>query len=141
MAQQIDWKTLSKEVAADRRSGKRVAISYSITVSGVTPDSDAFMDKTRTTNISEHGCCFESDRFFELEEFVTITLKYGPAVGRHQFQVMRVVPDTASNGVQEAALNPVLKKAKWLVGARLEQPISIWGVAFPPKRQPRKTGE
>ena len=153
MAQQVDWKTLSEEVAADRRSGKRVAITYSVTVSGVTPDGDAFLDKTRTTNVSEHGCCFESERLFQLGEIVTITLTQGPAAGQHRFQVVRVVPDTATNvasqiatnGVRNAATNTVqnaaLNKDKWLVGARLVQSTNIWGVVFPPKHRLRKPGE
>lgn len=129
MAQQLDWKTLSEEVAADRRSGKRVAIAYSVTVSGVTPDGDAFLDKTRTTNISEHGCCFESERLFQLGEIVTITLTQGPAAGAHRFQVVRMVPNT------------VVNKDAWLVGARLVQSTNIWGVVFPPKHRLRKPGE
>jgi PilZ domain len=141
MAQQVDWKTLSEEVAADRRGGKRVAITYSVTVSGVTPDGDPFLDKTRTTNVSEHGCCFESERLFQLGEIVTITLTQGAVAGHHRFQVVRVVPDTVPNVASKNTSTAALNKDTWLVGARLVQSTNIWGVVFPPKHRLRKPGE
>jgi PilZ domain len=122
MGQRLEWQEISQEVASDRRECKRLVMGLSITLTGVTLTGEPFSYKTKTTNISTHGCCFESDHPLEPGEIVAITVNARRWNGAHRFQIVWTEED----------------EGRWSVGASLVQSYNVWGVVFPPKHRLRK---
>lgn len=112
-----NWEKVVMEVRADRRRGKRVGMTYAITIRGLSC-GEYFAEETRTTNVSEHGCCFETTHQLARGDIVSLEVRGRVHLGPSTFEVMRV-----SGGPDH-----------WVIGAMLLETTNVWGMSFPQQK-------
>src|ERR1700752_1038430 len=83
----VDWGQLAHDAGADRRTCKRVTICYVLEIAGTSPAGEPFLETSRTLNVSEAGCCFESPRRLLPREIVSLTVQRRQKVGPFNFEV------------------------------------------------------
>lgn len=117
MSATSNWQKVATEVRADRRRGKRVGMSYAITIRGLSR-GEYFAEETRTLNVSEHGCCFETAHQLTRGDIVSLEVRGRVHLGPSTFEVMRVAggPD------------------HWVIGAMLLETTNVWGMSFPQQK-------
>ncbi len=104
----------------DRRTGKRVALSYPIRVSGSDDAGHSFSDLAVTTDVSEQGCRFDLLRELSLGSIVTIHI-----VSRNSGKPQ----DHRKSQFKIAWVSP--SPRGWTIGALILNPANIWRMAFP----------
>src|SRR5689334_14313793 len=117
-----DWSEMVKEIQADRRSGKRLNLFFPIEIQGTDANGALFREQTKTQDISESGCRFET----------TLTLIPGDIIAIK----LNVPEDSVQNR------KPQLFEIAWSapiptgrsVGARKLQGAKLWLVNFPPAK-------
>ena len=117
MSATSNWQKIVAEVKADRRCGKRVGMTYAITIRGISCGA-YFAEETRTMNVSEHGCCFESTHYLKRGDVISVEVRGRIHLGPNTFEVMRTAggPD------------------RWIVGAMLMETADVWGMSFPKQK-------
>lgn len=113
----LRWERLLNEVHDDRRKGVRVGIMYPITVRGVSRGED-FAEETRTLNVSEKGCCFESAHPLRRGDVVSIEVRRRAHLGAKTFRIVYIER----------------RDEVWIVGATLMEGGDVWGISFPNRR-------
>jgi hypothetical protein len=129
MAVSIDWIQLSKEAQENRRRGKRVMLNYGLEVRGADERGAFYACAARTRNVSEHGCCFETERMIKQGEVVSL-------------QVMRRNPNGEKQSTKALIFRicwVMQEEDLWIAGAEMAEQEKPWGIAFPPKGQPLKS--
>ncbi len=122
MAQsQTDWDALSKEIARERRRGKRLNLAFSIQIKGLDRAGQAFEETSHTTDISESGCRFKTALPLERGDIVAIQLIQPGGTGLSEaepqlFEIMWIARDTTGR----------------TVGAQKREGKTLWAVSFPP---------
>lgn len=109
-----NWQTLIDEVHADRRRGVRVGIMYPITIRGIS-EGEYFAEETRTLNVSEEGCCFESRHQLRKGDVVSLEVRKRVHLGPRTFQIIHVER----------------RDELWVAGAILMESGDVWGISFP----------
>lgn len=112
-----NWQKVVTEVKADRRRGKRVGMTYPITIRGISR-GEYFAEETRTMNVSEQGCCFETTHHLNRGDIVSLEVRGRVHLGPSTFEVMRTAggPD------------------RWVIGAMLLETADVWGMSFPQQK-------
>jgi hypothetical protein len=125
----INWGELSEETHADRRDGKRIALTYGIEVRGVDESQAFYVCDAKTRNVSEHGCCFEINRQIKKGEVVSLqVMRHSP---KGELQCTKALIFRICWVTREGEL--------WLAGAEMAEQEKPWGIDFPPKGTPLKT--
>jgi hypothetical protein len=106
----------------DRRSGKRIALTFPIEITGLDSTQRLFVERTVTLDVSEIGCRFRLKTQIAKGEVVAVRLIADLAAGPQSkppvlFEVIWV--EQADDG--------------WHAGARNLQPSDIWHMRFPKK--------
>ena len=112
-----NWQKVVTEVKADRRRGKRVGMTYPITIRGISR-GEYFAEETRTMNVSEKGCCFETVHQLNRGDIVSLEVRGRVHLGPSTFEIMRTAggPD------------------RWVIGAMLLETVDVWGMSFPQQK-------
>ena len=110
----------ANEPQLDRRRAKRLNLSFSVEISGVDRSGCAFVERTKTEDVSEMGCRL----------FTTIPFKRGDHLD------IRLVPPNGEKLPEENAqpfeiMWATPTKSGWSVGARNVRGEKIWKVLFP----------
>lgn len=113
-----NWQSLIDEVHADRRRGVRVGIMYPITIRGIS-EGEYFAEETRTLNVSEEGCCFESTHRLKTGDVVSLEVTKRVHLGPRTFEIVHVER----------------KGELWVAGAILMESADVWGISFPQKNK------
>jgi len=120
------WDDLVKDLASDRRGGKRLNLSCPIEISGIDRTGVSFSECTKTQDISERGCRMETSLPLERGDIVAIKLLLDggktPDEAPHFFEIMWTVNNAKGR----------------VVGARKLQSENIWKVSFPPVKSSLK---
>ena len=114
---------LKELTPSERRRSRRVALAFLIEVSGTQLTGAVFHDRVMTTDISEDGCQFTSQRKLSPGEHLSLGLvntDFARFTGNttQPFEVVWAEPGHLG----------------WAVGVRKLRGESIWPVTFPLKR-------
>lgn len=117
MSATSNWQKIVGEVRADRRRGRRVGMTYAITIRGISR-GEYFAEETRTMNVSQQGCCFESTHHLNRGDVISLEVRGRVHLGPNTFEVMRTAggPD------------------RWIIGAMLMETADVWGMCFPQQK-------
>lgn len=113
-----NWQSLLEEVHDDRRRGVRVGIMYPITIRGIS-EGQYFAEETRTLNVSEDGCCFESVHPLKRGDVVSLEVRKRVHLGPRTFQVVHIE----------------VRDGRWIAGAILMESGDVWGITFPHRKK------
>lgn len=113
-----NWQSLVEEVHDDRRRGVRVGIVYPITIRGIS-EGQYFAEETRTLNVSEEGCCFESAHQLKKGDVVSLEVRKRVHLGPRTFQIAHVER----------------RGELCIAGAILMESGDVWGISFPRKNK------
>jgi hypothetical protein len=117
------WAELSEEAQRDRRTERRVNLSFPIEIFGFDKSNHYFTERSVTINVSQGGCGFEIKTPVAARTVVAIRL-------------------VSRRGGQPFPHRPVLfviswvkkmEKDRWAVGASKLQPENLWQIAIPEK--------
>jgi hypothetical protein len=117
-----NWDELVDEVSRDRRSGKRLQLSFVIEITGFDRTGRLFTERTKTVDISEFGCRFD----------LHTPVKTGNVVA------LRLLPPSKESLPKgKPSLFEVMwsvsQRGGWTVGTRKVQNDEMWNVVtFPP---------
>jgi hypothetical protein len=119
---------VTSERDVDRRRAKRLYLNFSVEISGVDRSGCAFVERTKTEDISDTGCRL----------FTTIPFKRGDLLD------IKLVPPYGEKLPQENAWPFEIIWAKptksgWSVGARQIHGEKIWKVLFPAVKRSSET--
>ena len=118
-----NWQSLLEEVHDDRRKGVRVGIIYPVTIRGIS-EGQYFAEETRTLNVSEEGCCFESKHRLQKGDVVSLEVRRRVHLGPKTFQVVHVER----------------RDELWIAGALLMETGDVWGISFPQRKNKTPSG-
>ena len=126
MQEITDWESLIALAREERRSGRRVPLTFPIEVTGLDNSRRLFVERTVTLDVSEAGCRFRLKTPVVSGEVVAIRL------------LTRLDPD-------HEASRPLLFEIAWVeqasegwtAGAKKLQPERMWQVHFPAQRPVR----
>jgi hypothetical protein len=118
-----DSNELANQLVHDRRKGKRLFLNFSIEITGFDLKGNPFVERTRTEEISESGCCLSTRVPLKCGDLLDIKLaspggEMSPEESAHQCEVLWVTEG----------------KTGWSVGVRTLQREKIWKVSFPPSK-------
>lgn len=113
----------SNDPGAQKRRSTRIVHAVPLTVAGVDALGQPFKERTSTLIISCHGCKYQSKHYVPKNSYVTLEIP-NPEAGRPPRTVQARV-----TWVQR----PRTVRELFQVGAELQIPGNVWGVAFPPE--------
>src|SRR5258708_32825194 len=110
-----------------RRKGKGLNLCFPIEVRGTDASGAVFREQTKTQDISESGCRFETKLPLVPGDIIAITLS-GPhdSLQNREPQLFEIAWSTPISSGQS-------------VGARKLRDAKLWGVTFPPAKSSGKS--
>ena len=117
------FKEAVSEPGFDRRKSKRLFLFYPIEISGVDQDGRAFLEQTRTDDISEKGCRLVTSIRLNCGDLINIRLTPPPGTS---------FPKESPQEFKVMWVHPI--KSGWSIGAHKIHDGEIWKVSFPPTK-------
>ena len=113
----------NQEAGAKKRRSTRVAQALPITVRGEDKQGQAFQEHTSTVSINCYGCRFQSKHEIAPGTWISLEIPHRTAGHAPRIVQARVAWVTPARSGHERVQ----------VGAELEIPGNVWGMAFPPE--------
>ena len=113
---------IQQDVESQKRRSTRIAQAVPLTVTGVDALGRPFQERTSTLTINCHGCRYQSKHYVLKNMWVT-------------FEVPHNEPGRDPRSVRARVIwiqRPRTVRELFQIGAELEVPGNVWGIAFPP---------
>lgn len=112
----------SNDLSQQKRRSSRIVQAVPVTVIGTDALGQAFKERTSTLVVNSHGCKYQSKHYVLKNRWVTLEVPH-PQQGHESRRVRaRVISIQRPRTVREL----------FQIGAELELPGNVWGIAFPP---------